>query len=103
MTALCIALAFAWVVPEERMRAAVEFDAAYLLTKYVLPLVLLVVIGLRVGLGFSAAGWHVLPGVEAMRANGLIAVGALLALAGVGVALTRIRRSRRQRRSQSKR
>lgn len=98
VTALCIALAFAWAVPAERMRAAVGFDAAYLVPKYVLPLVLLVVIGLRVGLGFSAAGWHVLPGVEAVRANRLASVGAFALLAAVGIGLARMRRRRRRRR-----
>ena len=101
VTALCIALAFAWGVPGERMRAAVGLDAAHLIAKYVLPLVLVLVIGLRVGLGFSAAGWHVLPGVGALRENRLTPLAIFAVLAVFGYALSWVRRSKRRRRNRS--
>jgi NSS family neurotransmitter:Na+ symporter len=101
VTALCIAVAFAWVAPEERMREAVGVDAAYLVPKLLLPVVLLVVIGLRIGLGFDPAAWHLVPTPEAVGANPLLAFAWFGVFALVGVGLVRLRQRRRRRRRQS--
>ena len=96
--AVAIIWIFAWGQDRATVRSQLGNTVVVPLVTYVVPVVLLVIVGLRLVAGIDLAGWRRLPGIARLGGpeTAAVALGAGAVLLGVAVGLSRSWRRRLQ-------